>query len=376
MSPTTHGTSEPFVPARMALARRRRGLTKRQLAESIGLSERTINAYENGEFEPSEGAVDRICEALQFPKTFFSRDVPDRIDATSVSFRSMSRMTASQRERALAGGELALELSAWIEQRFQLPRPDLPDLRHQDPESAAIALRGRWGLGDQPISHMVRLIESKGVRVFSLAEQAQEVDAFSFWRNGKPFIFLNTFKSGERSRFDAAHELGHLVLHRHGAPNGQSAEKDANAFASAFLMPRTSIIAYAPRNGTLQQIIAAKRHWKVAVAALAYRMHAVGMLTDWHYRNLAIQIQHRGLRKQEPEGIPREMSLAFEKVVQVLFAEGVGKREIARALNWTLAELNTFIFGLVLSPLSGGGEDISGRATETRNTRADLRLVK
>ncbi|WP_261371520.1 ImmA/IrrE family metallo-endopeptidase [Yersinia frederiksenii] len=61
---------------------------------------------------------------------------------------------------------------------------------------------------------MVHLIEPKGVKVFSLAENCVEVDAFSFWTNGKLFVLLNTMKTPERSRFDAAHELRHLVLHQ------------------------------------------------------------------------------------------------------------------------------------------------------------------
>ena len=33
------------------------------------------------------------------------------------------------------------------------------------------------------------------------------MDAYSFWRRGVPYVFLNTMKSAERSRMDAAHEL-------------------------------------------------------------------------------------------------------------------------------------------------------------------------
>ena len=42
---------------------------------------------------------------------------------------------------------------------------------------------------------MIKLLESKGVRVFSLAENTKNVDAFSCWRNGTPYVFLNTFRS-------------------------------------------------------------------------------------------------------------------------------------------------------------------------------------
>ena len=57
----------------------------------------------------------------------------------------------------------------------------------------------------------------------------------------------DTNKTAEHSRFDAAHELGHLVLHRHGPPRGIEAERQANAFASAFLMPHGSVFPRAPK---------------------------------------------------------------------------------------------------------------------------------
>src|SRR5439155_17007878 len=124
----------------------------------------------------------------------------------------------------------------------------LPDLSKEGtPESAAISLRGMWGLGELAVKNIVHLLESRGVRIFSLAIDAREVDAFSMWRGTTPFIFLNTQKSSEHSRYDAAHELGHLVLHRHGEPQGQDAERQANEFASAFLMPLASVLAQAPR---------------------------------------------------------------------------------------------------------------------------------
>src|SRR4029077_3081434 len=119
----------------------------------------------------------------------------------------------------------------------------------------------------------------KGVRVFSLSLDAAEVDAFSMWRQRTPFVFLNTKKSAEHSRFDAAHELGHLVLHRHGSPQGREAEREANAFASAFLMPRATVLANMPRLATVDRLIKLKKYWAVSVAALAYRLHAVGVLS-------------------------------------------------------------------------------------------------
>jgi Zn-dependent peptidase ImmA (M78 family) len=285
--------------------------------------------------------------------TFFFRSELEQISPEGASFRSLRRTTAAQRERALAAGELALELTTWIDGRFVLPSPDIPDLRPQrDPEAAAMALRGRWGLGDLPIGNVLHLLEAKGVRVFSLVEDCHEIDAFSFWRSGQPFVFLNTMKSSERSRFDAAHELGHLVLHRHGSPAGRTAEQEADAFASAFLMPRSSIITYAPRLPSLPSLVDAKSTWNVSVLALVHRMHAVGMISAWGYRSLCIQIQERGFRRAEPESGPREMSQVFEKVFSALRQEGVRRVDLAHALGWPLSELQALVFGLVLTARS------------------------
>ena len=198
-----------------------------RLAQAIGVDLRSVSAFEKKEFNPSEETIQKIADTLRFPLSFFLQEVElQTIDSGSASFRSLSKMSASQRDMALYSGALTVTLNSAIEQRFELPEPTLPDLRDSEPETAAASLRRHWGLGEQPIKNMIHLLEANGVRVFSLAIDAAEVDAFSMWREQKPFVFLNTLKQSERSRFDSGHELGHLVLHRHGSPNGgQEIEK-------------------------------------------------------------------------------------------------------------------------------------------------------
>ena len=235
-----------FAPTRLTLARRRRMLMKNRLAEMVGLTPRSITAYESGEAEPTSASIDALAAALRFPAEFFFRPEVEEIPVDGASFRSMASMTAGQRDAALSAGLLAFELSEWVDERFRLPASDVPRFESYQPEAAADALRARWGLGEKPIRNMVHLLEAKGVRVFSLAEQCLSVDAFSLWRAGHGFVFLNTMKSAEHGRFDAAHELGHLVLHGHGGPQGREAELEANAFASAFLMPRAAASSAVP----------------------------------------------------------------------------------------------------------------------------------
>ena len=151
------------------------------------------------------------------------------------------------------------------------------------------------------------------------------------WKGARPFVFLNTYKSTERSRFDAAHELGHLVLHKHGPPQGREAEKQANAFASAFLMPRGSVLANAPRLPTYSSLVQLKKVWTTSVSALSYRLHELGVVTDWQYRGLCIEISKRG-RDVEPEGAPKETSLILPKVLAALYQDGICRAQIARTI--------------------------------------------
>ncbi len=340
-----------FNPTRLDLARRRRGWSKQGLAEAVGVSPRMLTAYERGDAVPRDTTLNRLASALHFPPSFFEGPDLEEPPVAASSFRALSRLTARTRDQALGAGAMALALSDWIEARFQLPEADVPRYERINAETAAIAVRSEWGLGARSVPHMIHLLEAHGVRVFSLVEETHDLDAFSFWRGGTPYVFLNTAKSGERSRMDAAHELGHLVLHWEGGVRGREVEREAHGFGSAFLMPQESVIAEAPRGGTLAQIASAKRNWKVSIANLTYRMHSVGMLSDWQYHTLFRQISSLGYRKNEPDGIPGETSRLLEKVFAALGREGVTMRRVAEDLGIFAEELHRHVFRLVLTPV-------------------------
>jgi Zn-dependent peptidase ImmA (M78 family) len=308
----------------------------------------TVTRLEKANNEPEPETVELIAKKLAFPKEFFFGDDIDDLDKDSASFRSLTSMTARERDAALASGSLAYLLSDYVATKFNLPEPKLIDLSYErDPAAAARTLRQAWALGEQPISNMIKLLESKGVRVFSLAENTKNVDAFSCWRNGVPYVFLNTFKSAERSRLDAAHELAHLALHKHGGPHqGRDAEIEANNFASSFLMPKADVLSRIPFAGRLDDLVVAKKRWGVSTAALAYRLHKLGILSDWQYRTFCIQINQRGYRTNEPNGLPREESVVWKKVFTELWGERISKRQIAADLNLPPDEVENLVFGL------------------------------
>jgi Zn-dependent peptidase ImmA (M78 family) len=351
-----------FNVRRLELARKRRRHTAKILAEKAHVAPVTLSRVVNGLQAPDDETVDKLISALKYPRDFFFRDDIDPIDASTASFRSLRAMTARERDAALAAGELAYEMVDWVRAKFDLPKADLLDLSYaNDPAGAARALRQRWAIGERPIGNMVKLLESKGVRVFSLAENTKNVDAFSCWRNDEPYVFLNTFKTTEHSRFDAAHEIGHLVLHRHGgARQGRPVEHEAHLFAASFLMPQDDVKATIPFVTGLDQLVRAKARWGVSVAALAYRLHKLGLVTDWHYRTFCIRINQR-YGTNEPNGLPAERSSVWQTVLTDLWKEGVTKAHIAAELAMPPDEMENLLFGLtgdVRPPERSGGRPL------------------
>lgn len=349
-------------PKQITFARVRRRLTKAQLAKELGVTSRSLQNYETGASAPDLELLARIAKLLKFPQQFFfiEEDMPE-IREHAVSFRKLSKMTDAMKACAFAAGAIAFKVNQWVEERFSLPEADLPDLSDLAPEEAAATLRRLWGLGNAPIPNMVHLLESKGIRVFSLAEETREVDAFCTWHEGKPFMFLNTVKSAERSRFDAAHELGHLVRDthtmQHGLAHAPEMERQADAFASAFLMPKESVAANQPPAYTIKYLMKLKHYWGVSLAAMAYRFNSLGLVSEWNYRSLCIEIAKSGYRTSEPEPMERETSQLLTKVLDILHSHKQGRREIAESLSLGVDEINALTFQLItLSVVAGAAE--------------------
>lgn len=327
-------------------------LSKKEFARLSGVSQKTITRCESldEEHNPSLENVESFSQTLSFPVGFFYLDDIDVADIEITSFRSLTSMTALIREAALAAGSIGFEVSDWIEDQFALPEVQIPDLSSygaKEPAHAARILREEWRLGEKPISNIIHLLESKGARIFSLCENTLKVNAYSLWRNEKPYLFLNTQKSSECSRFDAAHELGHLVLHQDGKTKGRDAEDQANAFASSFLMPRRDILANIPKVKNLNHLIDLKTRWKVSLAALCYRLHKLGILTDWKYRDYCILLSKYGYNKNEPNSIDREQSIVWNKVLNSLWSEQKTHYDIAEVLCLPIDEVEGLIFGIL-----------------------------
>jgi Zn-dependent peptidase ImmA (M78 family) len=338
-----------FNPERVELVRLRLGLTKIGFAELLGVDRKALQRFEKGEADLPEICQGRLLQMSGYPAQFFEKGSPEYPNPLGVSFRSLRSLTAGSRNAAMAAGALAFELDDWVVSQYELPHHALVPERAGTPAEAAMLLRAQWGIGTRPIGNMINLLETRGVRVFSLVEETRHLDAYSLWRNDKPYVFLNTLKTAERSRFDAAHELAHLTLHRHTGSSHVRAESEADEFASAFLMPAEDIRAEIRWIRDLEDLIVKKRRWGVSAAALAYTLHKMGKITDWHYRGYCIALGKLG-RDVEPRPMPKETSQVWSKVLTDLWRQGISLSRLAERLSIPERELNSLLFGIAATP--------------------------
>ncbi|MFC0545461.1 helix-turn-helix domain-containing protein [Kutzneria chonburiensis] len=356
-----------FTPARLKLARQRRQLTAAALARALDVGPRSVSDFEHGRRTPTGAELAELARVLGFPVEFFAAGEPAELAEDVVSFRARAKLPARRRTGALAAGRLAIEFNAFLERRFTLPEVDVPVV-DSTPSAAVDAVREQWQLGSKPAPNLVHLLEAHGVRVFSLGVDHTDVDAFSFWHDGTPYVFLNTAKSAEHGRFDAAHELGHLVLHAGGRPlNGVDVEAEADAFASAMLMPDVDVLTYVPDDPTKDQVLRACPRWRVSPLALTRRLRELRQVGDDVYRALGADLA----KLDSDSDQARESSQLLAKVFKALREQGMSPHELAAELMLSTQELNNIVFGLVVTALPGRSSALRTPGGRT----AHLRLV-
>jgi len=290
--------------------------------------------------------MDRLCEKLNLDLRFFLRPVVNH-ETERIYFRSLSAATKSARTKAVRRFGWLKEMVWYLRQDLEFPRLSIP-VFNVPAEATAISLdfveeaanecRRYWQLGDAPIADMTLTLENNGVIVSRAKFDADELNAFSQWcdRDSTPYMVLGTDKaSAVRLRFNAAHELGHILLHRniekrHLGNRATHAllEKQAHRFASAFLLPakRFSEEVWSP---SLEGFRSLKQYWKTSIGTMIARCEELEILNPDQSKRLWIYMNRKGWRKAEPydDQLPTEAPRLLRRSFQVLVDEGITTRD-------------------------------------------------
>lgn len=344
-----------FVGARLRQARVVRGLTAKALAEAAEISPSVVSGYEQGNKAPSLETLDRLARLLEVPTQMFFKKMPEAHAVHDVFYRSVSSATKTLRDVMDQRAAWMCEVFDFLEQHYNFSEINLPNLNLPDDitddfiEEAANATRTQWELGQDPIPNLTDVMETNGVTITKLSFDSDKMDGFSFWhRKNFPMVVIADDKdSRSRSRFDLAHELGHLVLRHQRGDNPDPdevmrQERQANHFASAFLLPKDTIsadldesLADSYRRSVLNTLWPLKLKWKTSFAAMLYRAKGVGKISPQQFQSGYVMLSQRGWRKNEPleEELPEERPEVLRWCIEQLVDSGdYSAREILEEL--------------------------------------------
>lgn len=325
------GVMEDFDGNRLSLARRLRRLNRTALASGAGVSAAAITQFERSQSRPTAATAAQLALHLGMPLQFFQRGAEiERIPTEAAHFRSLRSTPAISRDRALAFAELSAAVVNILEEYVDFPEMTIPthlvDSAISTAEIGAIAeeVRATLRLSPGPIPHMIRTLEAAGAVVLTMTDDvaSREVDAFSTDTGRRPLVLLSPFKNDRaRSRFDAAHELGHLVMHPDVEPGSKTVEDQAQTFASQFLAPDSQLLPDLPEKLNWEALLVAKQKWKLSLRALAFRAHRLGLWSDSIYLRANKRLSLEGNPERGPLG-PREQPIAVGRAADVLYAAG------------------------------------------------------
>lgn len=336
-----------FVPERLAEAREIRGMTTKELAEAVGVSQQAISKFEKPDkTDPGYDTLEKLSSTLHVPVTFFYKQINPVANESIVFFRSKSAATVKSKKVHANKLKWIREVSSYLDHILGFPDVNIPIFTKNtksfiptdfnDIEEIALKVRENWGLGNGPISNLVLLLEKNGAVVARSPFSNYDIDACSIWlENERPLILLSNDKTAARSRFDIAHELGHLVLHSHLSvtefnkkENFKLIEKEANYFASAFLLPSPSF-GREIFSTSIDYLISLKKRWKVSINAMAYRAKQLRIFSDYQYIYIKNKLAQQNWLKNEPldNEIPFENPSLLKQAVEAVIENDIKTKQ-------------------------------------------------
>jgi Zn-dependent peptidase ImmA (M78 family) len=291
-------------------------MTQKAFAAELNIGQPQLSQIEHGDRPLTAEHMIAAQRRFDIPFDFFSAP-PITYGPDDLNYRTRKLTQAQQDRAAVMFGLIEQEVREKVSTANTTGTIGAADndghVRPQrEIEAFATAARELIGIRtDKVINNVVRCIERLGIIVtgLNLPDLSSRVDGISTpQRTDDPFVAaLDLTKPGDRIRFSGSHELGHLLLHTESRPHNREArESEADAFASAFLLPKEPMLDELSPGLTLAGYARVKARWGVSIQAIIRRSFDLGVIDKDRYRSLQVQVSSRGWRTQEPVDVPRE----------------------------------------------------------------------
>lgn len=314
---------------RIRRARILKRMTLQELADALSVTRQAISKFETGKDVPNSTRLIQISKALGVKPEYFFR--PYSVDLGNVEFRKQASLSAKDREAIIEKTRDSLERYLTLESLLDgegLPRPFSVKVKYtvnsyEDAEKAAEHFRKQWHSGYDAIENLTELLEDQGLKVVSL-DAPDKFDGLSATVGSHSVVILNKNRPGDRQRFTAAHELGHLVMEI--SPELDE-EKACHRFAGAFLFPAECVKReFGLRRSKIHivELSSLKEKYRVSMQVAMRRALDQGVLTPAGYRSMQFMFSKAGYRKVEPgKALPSEHPERFNRLAYRALAEGI-----------------------------------------------------
>ncbi len=335
----SRGGIHGFEIGRLSQVLAARRLSQAQLAALVGVSPATISKWRSGSQAPERDTLARLAGVVNVTPEWFTR--APSVKVSLPLFRSNASAHVAARAMLEARVEWAQDVALALSEFVDYPVLNLPTRQFTDPdeitpdeiELAASECRDLWRIGRSAIPDLALAIEGAGVILVREETGISQIEGLSAWSEelDRPLVLLSADKdNGYRSRFDLAHELGHLILHRHipqptERERHKQMEQQAHRFAGAFLLPAETFANEVRTPVTLDDLLLLKRRWGVSVAAIVMRLRALKIVDEDGAQSLFKRRSARWGAKSEPGDGDRtpERPRLLRRTIDLLVEENV-----------------------------------------------------
>ena len=305
--------------------RLKNNMTKKALADVVGISSMAITNYENDSRKPDMDTIKKLAKALNVKVTDFLSNTGRELSFTHGKFRKSSKLGSTIQEYIRESveeyfGRFFQVVSFLGGTKILQPAPSMKKLPWtNDSEDAAKELRKYLDIpANGPINSLVEILENKGILVFFIDVDSTYFSGMNGTVNGIPYIVINRNMSPARIRSTIVHEVSHFAFEWPEDLTDKEEENIATAISGAFLFPKDDVyreLGY-KRNVISKAMTITCRKYGISLFMLVKRARICNIINDSVEKVFYINASKAGWRKAEPDwGIIKEEPTLFQQLV-------------------------------------------------------------
>ncbi len=292
-------------------------IVSRELSRrGLPVSHATVANYESGRTIPGMPTIQALAAFYGKPADWFLGSGPV---LNGVRYRCLKAVKVSEK-RAFEG-----ESSGWLQAYIELenllddvlaPRLRITKKATSGAELAAMVRKELELEPMQPVASVIQVLELFGVRSIQVWSEAR-IDALAANFGEVPVVVLNATLSNDRVRFDAGHELWHVLAGECDEDIGlddKELDGPAHEFASHLLLTDDAL-KQAFHGNSMVRLVQFKERYGISLAAMIFRARRAELIPQSLYERLWKEFSRLGWRKQEPGYVPPDRPTRLEELM-------------------------------------------------------------